>query len=311
MNSDATRQLDTFLQNAGHLSQHTLLAYRRDLQELIKYCDACNIQTWQEVDARLLQKWVASRHRSGISGRSLQRALSSVRRFFAMLAELGVVAANPAVGVTTPARSRNLPKALFVEQAVQLSDIKADDALAIRDHAMIELLYSAGLRLSELVNLDLTQLDLNEAMITVVGKGNRSRLLPIGKHAIEALRAWLEIRPQFVAANTPVQAVFLSKHGKRISQRNVQYRLRDWAVRQGLSQHVHPHVLRHSFASHLLQSSGDLRGVQELLGHSNISTTQVYTQLDFQHLAKVYDKAHPRAHRKKRVVTKSISGKSS
>ncbi len=297
MQTDATDRVETFLATLQHLSPHTQLAYGRDIRLLIDYCNAQRIECWQELDGRMLQGWVASRHRVGISGRSLRRGLSAVRRFFAWLLERGELRSNPAIGISAPAPPRKLPKALYVDQAVRLAEIGEETTLALRDRAIIELLYSSGLRLSELVGLDLEQLELDNATVMVTGKGNRSRLLPVGSHALVALRKWLKVRAEFLC-NHDQKAVFLSRRGKRITQRTVQHRLRHWACRQGLDQNVHPHVLRHSFASHLLQSSGDLRAVQELLGHADISTTQVYTQLDFQHLAKVYDKAHPRARRK-------------
>ena len=203
---------------------------------------------------------------------------------------------NPAIGIQAPKSEKKLPKALDIDNTQQLLSLEGSDWLSIRDRAILELFYSSGLRLSELVDLNLNDIDLPQALITVTGKGNKTRTLPVGSFAIKAIESWINIRCDL---NPDHSAVFLSKQGKRLSQRSVQLRLKKYSLQQGISQHVHPHMLRHSFASHMLESSGDLRAVQELLGHANISTTQIYTHLDFQHLAKVYDKAHPRANRKK------------
>ncbi|MCZ6803726.1 MAG: tyrosine recombinase XerC, partial [Proteobacteria bacterium] len=201
-----------------------------------------------------------------------------------------------AEGIIAPKSARKLPKLLDVDQTIQLVEIEQDDVLALRDRAMLELIYSSGLRLAELISLNMTDIDFSDRILTVTGKGKKTRSVPVGKHAIKAIKNWLKKRPLMV--NDTEQAIFISNRGKRISPRSVQVRLKQWAIKQGLPNHVHPHMLRHSFASHLLESSGDLRAVQELLGHADISTTQVYTHLDFQHLAEVYDKTHPRAHRK-------------
>jgi integrase/recombinase XerC len=234
--------------------------------------------------------------RQQISARSSQRELSALRSFFNYLISEHQFRYNPAQTVQAPKAKQPLPKTLDVDQVQQLVEIKADSPLAIRDKAILELFYSCGLRLSELVNLNLDKLQLSEALVEVKGKGDKTRLIPIGRKAVEALNSWLHIRSQFMKEHT--DAVFLSERGTRLSQRSVQQRLRHWAQVQGMASHVHPHMLRHSFASHILESSGDLRAVQELLGHSDINTTQIYTHLDFQHLAKVYDKAHPRANKK-------------
>jgi integrase/recombinase XerC len=201
---------------------------------------------------------------------------------------------NPALGISAPKRPQRLPKTLDVDMIKQLLEFEGDEPIDIRDRAMMELFYSSGLRLAELADLNVSDLDLNDALVTVTGKGNKTRTLPIGRIAITALRRWLTSRDSL----PPDQALFLGQRGKRLGHRAIQQRLRFRATQQGLPAHVHPHMLRHSFASHLLESSSDLRGVQELLGHANLSTTQVYTHLDFQHLAQVYDKAHPRATRK-------------
>ena len=276
-----------------HLSGNTRSAYRRDLREILAYCETQGISRWKDLDGRILRGFVAARHRRGIGGRSIQRNLSAARAFFRYLVNQGVIKNNPANGVTTPRSPRKLPRALDTDQAGQLVEINGDHPLAKRDRAILELLYSSGLRLSELTGLDTGSVDFADALITVTGKGNKTRKVPVGRHALAALRDWCGIRPGL--ANEGEQALFVSTRGTRISNRNIQQRLRYWGIKQGLATHVHPHMLRHSFATHILESSSDLRAVQELLGHADIGTTQVYTHLDFQHLAQVYDAAHPRA----------------
>ena len=260
---------------------------------MLEYCDSQGIGSWADLDGRQLRSFIAKRHRQGIGGRSLQRNLSAIRAFYRYLIQSNVVSHNPAHGIVTPKTAKKLPKTLDTDEAVQLVEIKDTGSLSIRDKAIWELMYSSGLRLSELVGLNLDSIDFGDGIVTVTGKGNKTRKVPIGRHAIKAVKQWLKDRAQMTDAEQ--QALFVSNRGTRISQRSVQSRLRDWAIKQGLSTHVHPHMLRHSFATHILESSSDLRAVQELLGHADISTTQVYTHLDFQHLAKVYDKAHPRA----------------
>ena len=290
--------IQAFLETLLHLSPHTQKAYQRDLNSLTEYCDVQDIEHWQDIDGRQIQSFIAWRHRQGIGGRSLQRNLSAVRAFYRYLIAQGIARQNPANGILAPKSARRLPKALDADQAAQLVEIDATEPLEIRDRAILELIYSSGLRLSELISLDLDSIDYADALITVTGKGKKTRTVPIGRHAIKALQAWLKVRADFCKAEE--KAIFVSRRGVRISPRSVQQRLKQWAIKQGLPNHVHPHMLRHSFASHLLESSGDLRAVQELLGHADISTTQIYTHLDFQHLAKVYDEAHPRAHKKSR-----------
>jgi integrase/recombinase XerC len=224
--------------------------------------------------------------------------LSSWRGFFDYLMQRHRYLHNPAKGLRAPKSAKTLPQALSIEQAIKLVDIKSDDLLSVRDHAILELFYSSGLRLSELINLNIDALDFTEGTITVTGKGNKTRIVPLGNHAVIAIQQWLKIRSSILHQYPQEKAVFIGQRGKRMTARNVQYRLKDWAIKQGLDSSVHPHMLRHSFASHVLQSSGDLRAVQEMLGHANISTTQVYTHLDYQHLTKVYDTAHPRAKKK-------------
>ena len=297
MNKQEASRIYQFLATLQHLSNHTQKSYQRDLVVLLEFVDAHDVQKWNELDGRQIRSFVAWRHRQGIGGRSLQRNLSAARAFYRYLMGEGVARHNPAEGVRAPKSPRKLPKLLDVDQATQLVEIHDKDPLAIRDKAILELMYSSGLRLSELVMLDLDSLDLADAVVTVTGKSKKTRGVPVGKHAREAMKQWLKIRDNM--ANDEEMAVFVSQRGKRISRRSVQQRLKKWAMKQGLTNHVNPHMLRHSFASHLLESSGDLRAVQELLGHADISTTQIYTHLDFQHLANVYDNAHPRAHKKK------------
>ena len=297
MQSSEIKLLESFIKTLQHLSTHTQHAYQRDLKHLQAYCDNHEINEWTSLDGRQLRGFVAARHRQGVNGRSLQRNLSAIRAFYRFLLEQKIAKTNPAEGIIAPKSSKKLPKVLDVDQTKQLVEIKSDDELAIRDSAMFELIYSSGLRLSELISLNLNDIDFGDRILTVTGKGNKTRRIPVGAHAISALNRWLKKRQTPVAPDQ--QALFISRRGRRISRRSVQQRLKQWALRQGLPNHVHPHMLRHSFASHILESSGDLRAVQELLGHADISTTQVYTHLDFQHLAQVYDKTHPRAHRKK------------
>ncbi len=296
MNSAAQDQLDVFIRQLHHLSPNSVKAYQRDIAYLKTYCDEQYVDHWRDLDGRRLRGFIAWRHRQGVSGRSLQRNLSAIRRLYRYLLKEGMVINNPAEGITAPKSPRKLPKVLDVDQTVQLVEIKDDDPLATRDRAILELFYSSGLRLSELTGLNIQHLDVSDRLITVKGKGNKTRVLPVGKQALVAIKNWLAIRNEF--AKSDEQALFVSQRGSRISTRSIQSRLKEWAIKQGLPSHVHPHILRHSFASHLLESSGDLRAIQELLGHADISTTQVYTHLDYQHLAQVYDKAHPRARKK-------------
>ncbi|MBW7929915.1 MAG: tyrosine recombinase XerC [Gammaproteobacteria bacterium] len=280
------------------LSKHTASAYRRDLDCLAAFCDAEGIAAWRELKVHHLRRFAATSHGHGLSPRSIQRRLSGVRSFLRYLVREGEISVNPGTGVSAPRAARKLPTTLDVDQMAHLLAIGGDTPLAIRDRAMLELLYSSGLRLAELVGLDLGDIDLAEGLVRVTGKGRKTRLVPVGRVAREAVAAWLRQRAGMAAIDE--RAVFTGTRGGRISPRTVQARVSHWARRSGLGQRVHPHLFRHSFASHLLESSGDLRGVQEMLGHANISTTQIYTHLDFQHLAQVYDKAHPRARRPSR-----------
>ena len=291
--------LNDFLRHLSlerRLSPRTVEAYGRDLKDMAAWLDQQQLD-WRRLGQAQVRAWAALRHRQGLSAKSLQRRLAALRAFYRYLKRRGRVENNPAMGVRAPKAERKLPATLDVDQMTQLLELPGDDALALRDQAIMELLYSSGLRLTELVSLDLADLDLQDAMLEVTGKGGKTRRLPVGRKALEALERWLQVRPSLAAGDE--QALFVSQRGRRLSPRSVQSRLAKRALEQGSPRHVHPHLLRHSFASHLLESSGDLRAVQELLGHADISTTQIYTHLDFQHLAQVYDQAHPRARRKK------------
>ena len=294
MHSSEIQLLNSFEETLHYLSKYTRDAYHRDLNYLQNYCIKKNIKKWSNLKSQQLRDFISDRHRKGISGRTLQRNLSSIRTFYRYLCKIDVVSINPAEGIITPKSARKLPKLLDVDQTFQLLGIKENDVLAIRDKAIIELIYSSGLRLTEVISLNIDDIDSIDRVLTVIGKGKKARNLPIGKFAIQAIDDWLKSRQKLVK-NNKERALFISNRGSRISPRSVQERIKRWAVKQGLSGNVHPHMLRHSFASHILESSGDLRAVQELLGHADISTTQVYTHLDFQHLAQVYDKTHPRA----------------
>lgn len=283
-----------FLSFERRLSPLTCQHYARDLSQLVQLSDKLQLSDLQNTHIR---RFVAGLHGKGLGGKSIARLLSCWRGFFSYLIQQHGYTQNPVLGLRAPKSPQTLPHALSIEQAIKLVDIRDDDLLSVRDHAILELLYSSGLRLSELVNLTIGALDFTEGTVTVTGKGNKTRIVPLGELAIKAIQQWLSMRPEAsdFKGNVQDKPVFVSKQGKRITARNVQYRMKEWAIKQGIQTSVHPHMLRHSFASHVLQSSGDLRAVQEMLGHANISTTQVYTHLDFQHLSKVYDAAHPRA----------------
>jgi len=278
-------------------SSHTVANYQRDIKRLQSYCVDKTIQQWSVVTQSDIRAHIASRHRQGMGSSSLQRELSAIRSFYGFLLKNRCADINPAQYVKAPKQVKNLPKTLDVDQINGLLEAGTSSVLEIRDVAMFELFYSSGLRLSELTALNLDDIDLHDqALLVRSGKGGKSRLLPIGTKAIAALNRWLQQRIK----NTPTSelAVFVTTRGKRLGQRSVELRLALWCKKKGIAEHIHPHMLRHSFASHLLEASQDLRAVQELLGHSNISTTQIYTHLDFQHLAEVYDNAHPRAKKK-------------
>ncbi|MCB1691732.1 MAG: tyrosine recombinase XerC [Pseudomonadales bacterium] len=288
------------LRNERGLSPNTIEGYGRDLHQAVAFCEEAGIASWQAMKGHHVRAYVAGCHRKGLSGKSLSRRLSSLRTFFNWLGREGKVRGNPAMEVSAPRDGKRLPRTLDTDQVAELMAGDASDWHTKRDQAILELFYSSGLRLSELVGADLTDIDWSEGAIRVVGKGNKERQVPIGSIAQSALEAWLAVREDLPVSGRTCDddAVFISERGTRISTRNVQSRIDLWTARKMMPGKVHPHMLRHSFASHLLESSGDLRAVQELLGHADISTTQIYTHLNFQHLADVYDKAHPRAHRK-------------
>ena len=278
------------------LSPLTCKNYRRDLETLVDFCSREDVDGWPAVDSEHIRAYSASCYRKGLSARSIQRRLSAARTFFRYLIREKHVSRNPITSVSAPKAKKRLPGNLDADRMARLLDLPGDGPIVDRDRAMLELLYSSGLRLAELVDLDLGDVDMAEATVRVTGKGNKDRIVPVGRHALRALRQWLLTRAELAGAEE--KALFVSNRGRRISHRSVQTRVAHWAKRQGIDANVYPHLFRHSFATHVLESSHDLRGVQELLGHANISTTQVYTHLDFQHLAQIYDQTHPRARKK-------------
>lgn len=278
--------------NVRQLSPRTISAYLRDLQPFCTYLHDEQLDNWQRIDAQHIRVYLANRHRKGLAPRSLQRNLSSVRALFNWLILEDKLLADPSAGLKAPKAGKRLPKTLDTDATAALMQPAGDDPLALRDLAMLELFYSGGLRLAELAGLDMMNLNISAGEARVLGKGNKERIVPVGRHAAEALRSWFAVRGQF--AKEDEAAVFVSQRGNRISHRSIQQRLAQWS-QQNNGRHLHPHMLRHSFATHLLESSGNLRAVQEMLGHQNISTTQIYTQVNFQHLAEVYEKAHPRS----------------
>jgi len=283
-----------YLGNERQYSPLTLENYARDLRQLFK---AAGDTPLADLKSHQIRRFIASLHGQGLGGKSLARMLSAWRGFYTYLIRDHHYASTPCSGLRAPKSPRNLPHTLSPDEAVRMVDLPADgDALTLRDKAMFELLYSSGLRLAELVGLNPDALDFADASVRVTGKGNKTRIIPLGSQAIIALQQWLQQRGALAKEDEP--ALFINRNGGRITARSVQLRMKEWGIKQGLSSNVHPHLLRHSFASHVLQSSGDLRAVQEMLGHASISTTQVYTHLDFQYLSKIYDSAHPRAKKK-------------
>lgn len=282
-----------YLKDERRYSLATLDSYQRDLQQFFEFIKAVNVHDCCDVDSLHVRNFAGSRRRRGVSARSLHRSLSAIRGFYTYLQREQLVENNPVADITGPSIQKKLPNLLDVDEINRLLNEGPQNPLKLRDVAMTELMYSSGLRLAEMVNLNLDAIDLQQAQVQVLGKGNKMRYLPIGTNACKALKRWLEARPNIASENE--LAVFVNNRGKRLSPRAVQQRMAQLGREQGIDKHVHPHMLRHSFASHLLESSGDLRAVQEMLGHADISTTQVYTHLDFQHLAQVYDQAHPRA----------------
>jgi len=297
LNTSAQQQLDRYLnmlQVHKRLSAHTLDAYSRDLARLVCFCEKVRLDDWEGLHEHHVRAHIADRHREHMQSRSLQRELSAIRGFFNYLVLEGQLSLNPASGVRTPKTPRKLPKPLDVDGMAAMLDAQQDGGLEVRDMAMWELFYSSGLRLGELTSLDCPDVDLDAGSVFVrSGKGNRSRYVPVGSKACAAIRCWLQARLFYAEESQP--ALFVSRLGKRIASRSVQQRLERWRLKLGVDAHIHPHMLRHSFASHMLEGNCDLRAVQEMLGHANIATTQIYTHLDFQRLAAVYDQAHPRA----------------
>ena len=289
-------QVETWLTRlAGerHVSPHTVAGYRRDLAKLLRYMEAGQLASFDSLDTNRMRSFIAAEHRAGLAPKSLQRLLSSCRSLFRQLHREGLLAHDPLLGVRGPKVRRKLPQVLDVDEAGALVESDSGGKLAVRDRAMLELFYSSGLRLSELVGLRWLDLNLEEGEVRVLGKGSKTRIVPVGRHAVAAMRALGAEQGM-----TPESPVFRGRGGAPINPRTIQLRMKTLALQQGIPKHIHPHLLRHTFASHMLESSGDLRAVQELLGHADIATTQIYTHLDFQHLAKVYDAAHPRAKRK-------------
>lgn len=297
--SRVTEKIDlyiTYLAQERRLSHHTVEAYQRDLDRLYRFLADCHCKNWSELSVKQARRYPALLNRLGLAGTTIQRMLSAARAFYRFLVSKGEVETNPFESVSAPKRPKKLPSTLSVDEVSELMESENNDPATHRDRAILELLYSSGLRLSELAQLDTDGVDLIQGEVRVIGKGNKERVVPVGSKAIEAISQWLRCRKKMATENEA--ALFVNHHGSRLSNRGIQYRLDRWAKNKGLGRRLHPHMLRHSFASHVLESSGDLRSVQEMLGHSDISTTQIYTHLDFQHLSEVYDKAHPRAKKK-------------
>jgi len=296
--NELTGPLAEFIRHLASEKRHsprTCDSYQRDLLRLADWLGRSGFVAWQRVTNHDLRRYVATLSREGLSGRSIARHLSATRRFYQFLLREKLASDNPALDIRAPKSGRRLPRVADVDQLNHLLDGQPDDPLEVRDICMFELMYSSGLRLAELASLDLDTVDLRSGEVRVMGKGGKERLLPVGRKAIAAIQAWLPYRAAL--ANDGEAALFVSQRGERLSHRSIQARLSRWGISRGADQKLHPHLLRHSFASHMLESSGDLRAVQELLGHADIATTQVYTHLDFQHLARVYDQSHPRARR--------------
>lgn len=285
-----------YLKVERQLSPLTQKNYQRQLQAIMAMADEMKLTSWSQLEPAQVRSLAARSRRGGLGASSLALRMSALRSFLDWQVHQGMLSANPAKGISTPRNARHLPKNMDVDEVNQLLEIDLNDPLAVRDRAMLETMYGGGLRLSELVNMDCRHMDLEAGEVRVLGKGSKERRVPIGGTAVTWIQHWLSLRDSFAPQD---DAVFVSNRGSRISTRNVQKRFAEWGIKQGVASHIHPHKLRHSFATHLLESSGDLRAVQELLGHANLATTQIYTHLDFQHLATVYDAAHPRAKRGK------------
>ena len=293
---NALQKYWTYLKIERQVSPHTLSNYQRQLVRVVEILQHAGIQQWQQVTPSVVRFVIAQSHKDGLHEKSLALRLSALRRFLSYLVQLGELKVNPATGISALKQAKHLPKNIDTEQVQQLLANDSKEPIDIRDRAIIELLYSSGLRLSELQGLNLNSINIRVREVRVIGKGNKERVVPLGRYASHAIQQWLKVRLLF---NPKDEALFVSQLGNRMSHRAIQMRLETWGIRQGLNSHLNPHKLRHSFATHMLEASSDLRAVQELLGHSNLSTTQIYTHLNFQHLAEVYDSAHPRAKRKK------------
>jgi len=292
------RYLEDYIQHLTYergLSALTCKSYARDIALLSTLAGDTDLK---HIKNQHIRRFIAMMHSQNLSSKSIARALSAWRGFYDYLIQHHRFESNPVLGLRAPKAAKSLPQALAVDQAVKFVEIEGDSVLALRDRAILELFYSSGIRLAELVNLDTDMLDFNEGTVTVTGKGSKTRIVPLGSHAAKALQSWLQCRASIKLHENSTKAVFVTEQGRRVTPRAVQYRVKYWAIQQGIHADIHPHTLRHSFATHVLQSSQDLRAVQEMLGHANISTTQVYTHLDYQHLAKIYDAAHPRAKKK-------------
>ena len=294
-NLELIEEYKKFISFEKRLSPSSVKNYLRDINELVKLDKNKELKSYTLEDIR---KNIATLHSKGLGGNSLSRLISSWRGLFNFLIHQYKFEKNPTLGIKAPKSKKLLPQTLSVDQTLKLVDINDDSFLGVRDHAILELFYSSGLRLSELVNINKNDINFEDGIISVLGKGNKERVVPLGSFASKAIKKWLKLREKIIGLACETDILFLRKNGKKLSSRAIQYRLKFWAIKQGIPENIHPHLLRHSFASHLLQSSQDLKAVQELLGHENISTTQIYTHLDFQHLAKIYDKTHPRAKKK-------------
>lgn len=284
-----------FLQSEKQFSPHTLEGYQRDITRFIRFCDAQKIAGWNVIDEQHIRQFVSLVHRQGLGGKSIQRLLSALRRLFRYLQTNHQMHNNPAAHVRAPKSERKLPSVMQHQQIEHLLLTTSEDPLTIRDHAILELLYGSGLRLAELISLDLSDINWQSSYLAVTGKGRKERHCPFGKHATIMLKKWLKCREMLVKAGE--KAVFINNRGARIGASGIRSRIQKLCIEKGISQRVYPHLMRHSFASHMLEASQDLRAVQELLGHVHLKTTQIYTHLDFQQLAKTYDAAHPRAHK--------------
>ena len=306
MDTAAEQLITQFLEHLRlerRLSEHTIKSYKRDLQCLRDFCQDEALDDWNGLRDRHIRRFAATSYAKGLSGRSIQRRLSGARSFFNYLIRENLLKNNPAIDISAPKTPKKLPETLDVDQMARLVEVKGEKPADLRDKAILELLYSSGLRLAEIVDLNIAELNTTDGTVRVTGKGNKMRIVPVGRYACRAVDNWMKIRSSVAKPNE--SAVFTGPKGNRISPRTLQARVKFRAQEAGLPQRVYPHLFRHSFATHLLESSRDLRGVQELLGHADISTTQVYTHLDFQHLAQIYDEAHPRARSKQRASEKT------